>query len=69
MDKLTSGDAQARLDGVTIAVQTGAYVDQARSRISVEVLARQWLAGKVNLKSTTYALYDAISGKHVLALG
>lgn len=59
-------DAQTWLNGVTTAVQTGAYVDPARSRISVDVLARQWLAGKVNLKSTTYALYESILGKHVL---
>jgi hypothetical protein len=42
---------------VTTAVQTGAYVDPARSRIAVGVLANQWIAGKVNLKPSTFALY------------
>lgn len=59
-------DAQAWLDGVTTAVQTGAYVDPARSRITVGAMAEQWLAGKVNLKTSTFALYESILGTHVL---
>lgn len=59
-------DAQAWLDGVTTAVQTGAYVDPARSRVTVGAMADQWLAGKVNLKSSTFALYQSILSTHVL---
>ena len=40
-------DAQAWLDGVTTAVQTGAYVDPVRARKTVGELSEQWLVGKV----------------------
>ena len=59
-------DAQAWLDGVTTAVQTGSYVDPARSRLTVGSLAEQWIKGKVSLKPTTRALYDSVLGTHVL---
>src|SRR5436190_10471081 len=59
-------DAQAWLDGVTTAVQTGSYVDPARSRLTVGSLAEQWIEGKVSLKPTTRALYDSVLGTHVL---
>ncbi|MEP7180138.1 MAG: hypothetical protein ABI775_13710, partial [Pseudonocardiales bacterium] len=59
-------DAQAWLDGVTTAVQTGSYVDPARSRLTVGRLAEQWISGKVSLKPTTRALYDSVLGTHVL---
>ncbi len=59
-------DAQAWLDGVTTAVQTGSYVDPARSRLTVGSLAEQWIDGKVSLKPTTRALYDSVLGTHVL---
>jgi integrase len=59
-------DAQSWLDGVTTAVQTGTYVDPERSRITVGSMADQWLAGKVNLKPSTFALYRSILATHVL---
>lgn len=59
-------DAQAWLDGVTTAVQTGSYVDPARSRLTVGALAEQWIKGKVSLKPTTRALYDSVLRTHVL---
>jgi integrase len=59
-------DAQAWLDDVTTAVRTGAYVDPVRARMTVGVLAEQWLAGKVNLKPSTRALYASILGTHIL---
>jgi integrase len=34
--------------------------------MTVGVLAEQWLAGKVNLKPTTHALYESILSTHVL---
>jgi integrase len=59
-------DAQAWLDGVTTAVNTGAYVDPSRSRMTVGALAEQWIVGKVNLKPSTHALYGSILITHVL---
>ena len=59
-------DAQAWLDGVTAAVQTGTYVDPARSHLTFGDMADQWIAGKVNLKQTTFALYESILSTHVL---
>ena len=59
-------DAQAWLDSVTTAVHTGGYVDPARSRMTVGALAEQWVAGKVNLKPSTLALYESILSTHVL---
>ena len=59
-------DAQTWLDGVTTTVQTATYVDPARSRVTVGTLAEQWLAGKVNLKPTTRALYESILSTHVM---
>lgn len=59
-------DAQAWLDSVTTAVKTGAYVDPDRSRMTTGSLAEQWLAGKVNLKPSTHALYESILSTHVL---
>lgn len=38
----------------------------ARSRITVGVLASQWINGKVSLKPTTRALYDSVLNTHVL---
>ena len=59
-------DAQAWLDEVTTAVQTGRYVDPARARLTVGTLAQQWITGKVSLKPTTRALYDSVLSTHVL---
>jgi hypothetical protein len=59
-------DAQAWLDGVTTAVQTGAYVDPVRARKTVGELSEQWLVGKVNLKPSTQALYESILSTHIL---
>jgi integrase len=59
-------DAQQWLDSVTTAVGTGSYVDPNRSKITVGGLADQWLAGKLNLKPTTRARYEAALTVHVL---
>ena len=59
-------DAQAWLDGVTTAVQTGAYVDPVRARKTVGELSEQWFVGKVNLKPSTQALYESILSTHIL---
>jgi integrase len=51
---------------VTAAIQTGTYVDPARSRITVGALAEQWFEGKVSLRPTTRALYESVLTNHVL---
>ena len=59
-------DAQRWLDSVVTAVGTGSYVDPNRSKITVEGVAEQWLAGKLNLKPTTRARYENALAVHVL---
>jgi site-specific recombinase XerC len=59
-------DAQQWLDSVVTAVQTGAYVDPNRSRITVAAMAEQWFDGKVSLRPTTRALYASVLDNHVL---
>lgn len=49
-------DAQNWLDSVVTAIQTGAYVDPNRSRITVEAMARQWFDGKVSLRPAARAV-------------
>ena len=51
-------DAQSWLDSVTTAVRTGSYVDPGRSKITVSVMAEEWLAGKINLRPSTKARYE-----------
>ncbi len=46
-------DAQAWLDSIATAIQTGGYVDPRAARITVGEWAERWLATKVNLKATT----------------
>jgi integrase len=58
-------DAQRWLDSVTTAVGTGSYVDPNRSKVTVAVIAEQWLAGKINLKETTRARYENALKVHV----
>lgn len=59
-------DAQHWLDSVVTAVGTGSYVDPNRSKTTIAVLAKQWLAGKINLKPTTRARYENALSVHVL---
>lgn len=59
-------DAQQWLDSVTTAVGTGSYVDPARSKALVRVVADEWLAGKINLKETTRVRYKNALYVHVL---
>ncbi|PZS36857.1 MAG: site-specific integrase [Pseudonocardiales bacterium] len=59
-------DAQQWLDSVTTAVGTGSYVDPARSKTLVRVVAAEWLAGKLNLKETTRVRYENALSVHVL---
>jgi integrase len=58
-------DAQAWLDSVTTAVQTGTYVDPNKGRTSIGTWARQWLAGQAHLKPSTYERYAGIVSAHI----
>lgn len=58
-------DAQQWLDSVVTAVGTGCYVDPNRSKVTVGVVAEQWLAGKLGLKPTTRARYENVAAVHV----
>ena len=59
-------DAQRWIDSVTTAVQTGTYVDPARAKVLLDAVAKQWFAGKINLRPTTQARYESALQVHVL---
>jgi integrase-like protein len=59
-------DAQAWLDGVTTAVQTGTYIDPAKGQITVGEWADRWLAAQGHLAPSARARYEGIVTKHVL---
>jgi integrase len=58
-------DAEKYLTTVEASKLTGAYIDPARSIATVGDLADEWLAGKVDLKPTTRALYESVIETHV----
>jgi integrase len=43
----------------------GSYIDPSRATFTVGAMAEQWLAGKVNLKPTTRALYESVLSTHI----
>ena len=59
-------DAQAWLDAVTTAVQTGTYTDPRRGRVSVGEWSARWLDGQVHLKPSTHERYAGILREHVV---
>ena len=59
-------EAQRWIDSVTTAVQTGTYVDPARAKVVLDAVAKQWFAGKINLRPTTRARYESALQVHVL---
>jgi integrase len=59
-------DAQAWLDEVTTAVQTGTYADPAKAKITLEQWSQRWLATKVDLKPSTRARYDGLLRVNIL---
>jgi integrase len=59
-------DAQLWLDGVTVAVQTGSYVNPAMSRVTVGEWSARWLEGQGHLKPSTRARYEGILRVQVL---
>jgi integrase len=58
-------DAQAWLDTVTTAVQTGMYVDPAKAKITVGEWTKRWQAGQAHLKPSTCERYAGIVREHV----
>jgi integrase len=60
------GGADQFVTAIEGAKLSGTYVDPARGKATVGTLAEAWLAGKVNLKPTTRARYEAALHVHVL---
>jgi integrase len=58
-------DARAFLTTTDSAKLAGSYIDPGRARLTVGALADEWLAGKVDLKPTTRALYTSVIETHV----
>lgn len=58
-------DADKFLTTVEASKLTGAYVDPAAARVTVDGMAEQWLSGKVDLKPTTRALYESVIATHI----
>lgn len=59
-------DAERHLIGVESRMLSGDYVDPARSRVTVETWAAQWLAAQVQLKESTLVRYEGLLRSHVL---
>lgn len=59
-------DAQSWIDSITTAMRTGSYVDPGRAKVTVAVMADQWLAGKINIRPTTRVRYESALHAHVL---
>src|SRR5664279_2507760 len=58
-------DAERHLVGVGSHMLDGSYIDPARSRVTVQVWAQQWLAGQVQLKESTRVRYEGLLRSHV----
>ena len=58
--------AERHLVGIENDKLRGAYVDPARSRVTVGDWSEQWLAGQAHLKESTRARYTGIVTKHVV---
>jgi integrase len=59
-------DARAYLATVESRKLEGSYVDPNRSNVTVADFARQYMAGKINLKPTTRAAYESIISVHIV---
>jgi hypothetical protein len=58
-------DAQARLDSIDTAVQTGTQIDSAQGRVDLGTWSRRWLTGQVHLTPSTSERYAGLVRKHV----
>ncbi|WP_218720757.1 site-specific integrase [Nocardia sp. MH4] len=59
-------DAQAWLDGQTSAVVTGAHASPSAGRVTVDVVAKAWLAGHPSWEQGTRSRYESIVKRHIL---
>ncbi|MBF6356074.1 site-specific integrase [Nocardia higoensis] len=59
-------DAQAWLDGQTAAVVTGVHAPPSAGRVTVEVVAKAWLAGHPSWEEGTRSRYKSIVNRHIL---
>ncbi len=59
-------DAERLLTGVEHAQLTGAYVDPARSQMTVGEWAAPWMAGRVHLKPKTVESYASLLRRRIL---
>ena len=58
-------DAERYLTTIESAKLSGAYIDPARSRVTVGEWTDRWLAGQAHLKPTTRERYEGIVRRHV----
>jgi hypothetical protein len=58
-------DAQRFVITVESSKIAASYIDPSRATVTVGDLADQWLAGKVDLKPTTRALYESVIATHI----
>lgn len=58
-------DAEKHLVAMQHSMLSGGYVDPRDGKMTVGQQADLWLAGKVNLKPTTRALYESVLATHV----
>jgi integrase len=61
----TKAEADRFLTTVSHSKITGSYVDPNRSKVTVGVLADQWLEAKLDLTPKTRERYEGIIGKHI----
>lgn len=59
-------DAQAWLDGQTAAVVTGVHTPPSAGRVTVDVVAKAWLAGHPSWEEGTRSRYTSIVNRHIL---
>jgi integrase len=62
----TKRDAEQYLAGVEVSKVRGEWRDPSRARITLQDLAREWLAAQVQLKATTLSGYTYSLEAHVL---
>ncbi|WP_218024333.1 tyrosine-type recombinase/integrase [Nocardia lijiangensis] len=59
-------DAQAWLDGQTAAVVSGRHAPPSAGRVTVDVVAKAWLAGHPSWEEGTRSRYVSIVNRHIL---
>ncbi|WP_280256985.1 tyrosine-type recombinase/integrase [Nocardia abscessus] len=59
-------DAQAWLDGQTAAVVSGVHAPPSAGRVTVDVVARAWLASHPSWEKSTLSRYKSVVERHIL---